>query len=367
MRRCVRHGMFAVAWTTEGRPQSPQAMEDDMHLTRRKVLHLGGAAALAYPSIALAQPYPARPVRVIVGFPPGGGYDILARLIGQWLTERLGQAFIIENRPSAGGNIGTETVVKAAADGYTLLLCGASNTINTTLYDRLSFNFTRDIAPVAGVTRSPLVLQVHPSVPVKTLPEFIAYAKANPGKIDMGSAGNGTPQHVSGELFKMMTGLNITHVPYRGSGPALIGVLGAQVHVLFEIDDIVDRVHQDRQAAPAGGDHRDPLAGAPGRPDGERVRAGLRGELMVWDRCAEEHARRDRRQAQPGGQCLPRRGESKGALRRDGGDSVCRDTRRVRQVHLGRYREVGQGHQVLEHQGGLIPVPRSGGAPKRTP
>jgi tripartite-type tricarboxylate transporter receptor subunit TctC len=234
MRRCVRHGMFAVASTTEGRPQSPQAMEDDMHLTRRKVLHLGGAAALAYPSIALAQPYPARPVRVIVGFPPGGGYDILARLIGQWLTERLGQAFIIENRPSAGGNIGTETVVKAAADGYTLLLCGASNTINTTLYDRLSFNFTRDIAPVAGVARSPLVLQVHPSVPVKTLPEFIAYAKANPGKIDMGSAGNGTPQHVSGELFKMMTGLNITHVPYRGSGPALIGVLGAQVHVLFE-------------------------------------------------------------------------------------------------------------------------------------
>jgi tripartite-type tricarboxylate transporter receptor subunit TctC len=207
-----------------------------MYPTRRKILRLGGAAAIAVaaPSISFASPYPSRPARIIVGFPPGGGYDILARVIGQWLTERLGQSFIIENRPSAGGNVGTETVVKAPPEGYTLLLCGASHAINTTLYDKLSFDFTLDIAPVAGVARSPLVMQVHPSVPAKTLQEFIAYAKANPGKIDMASAGNGTPQHVSGELFKMMTGVNITHVPYRGSGPALVGLLGGQVHLLFE-------------------------------------------------------------------------------------------------------------------------------------
>jgi tripartite-type tricarboxylate transporter receptor subunit TctC len=207
-----------------------------MHPTRRKVLHLGGAAAIAAatPSISFAKSYPSRPVRIIVGIPPGGGYDIIARLIGQWLSERLGQSFIIENRPSAGGNIGTETVVKVLPDGYTLLLCGASHTINTTLYDRLSFDFTLDIAPVAGIARAPIVMQVHPSVPAKTLPEFIAYAKANPGKIDMASAGNGTPQHVSGELFKMTTGVNMTHVPYRGSGPALVDLLGGQVHLLFE-------------------------------------------------------------------------------------------------------------------------------------
>src|SRR5262245_33418467 len=224
--------MEAQGWSSQ--PLQPK--EDVMPFTRRKFLHLGGAAAIAAaaPSIAFAQPYPARPVRIIVGFPPGGGYDILARLMGQWLSERLGQPFIIENRPSAGGNIGTETVVKAPPDGYTLLLCGASHTINTTLYENLSFNFTRDIAPVASIARAPLVMQVNLSVPAKTLPEFIAYAKANPGKIDMASAGNGTPQHVSGELFKMMTGIKLIHVPYRGTGPALVGLLGGQVHVLFE-------------------------------------------------------------------------------------------------------------------------------------
>jgi tripartite-type tricarboxylate transporter receptor subunit TctC len=207
-----------------------------MPLTRRKVLHLGGAAAIAaaVPSLASAQTYPTRPVRLIVGFPPGGGYDILARLMGQRLSERLGQPFIIENRPSAGGNIGTEAVVKALPDGYTLLLCGASHAINTTLYEKLSFNFILDIAPVASIARAPLVMQLHPSVPAKTVPEFIAYAKANPGKIDMASAGNGTPQHVSGELFKMMAGVNLTHVPYRGTGPALVGLLGGQVQIEFE-------------------------------------------------------------------------------------------------------------------------------------
>jgi len=207
-----------------------------MPLTRRKVLHLGGGAAIAaaVPSLASAQTYPTRPVRLIVGFPPGGGYDILARIMGQRLSERLGQPFIIENRPSAGGNIGTEAVVKALPDGYTLLLCGASHAINTSLYEKLSFNFILDIAPVASIARAPLVMQLHPSVPAKTVPEFIAYAKANPGKIDMASAGNGTPQHVSGELFKMMAGVNLTHVPYRGTGPALVGLLGGQVQIEFE-------------------------------------------------------------------------------------------------------------------------------------
>ena len=211
-----------------------------MPLTRRKLLRLGAGAtiAAAVPSLGCAQSYPTRPVRLIVGFPPGGGYDILARLMGQWLTERLGQPFIIENRPGAGGNLGTEAVVKALPDGYSLLLCGASHGINTTLYEKLGFNFPLDIAPVASFARAPLVMLVNPSVPAKTVPEFIAYAKANPGKIDMASAGNGTPQHVSGELFKMMAGVKMIHVPYRGTGPALVGLLGGQVQVLFEATSI---------------------------------------------------------------------------------------------------------------------------------
>ena len=191
-------------------------------------------ASLAAPRIARAQAYPARPVRLVVGFPAGGAADITARLMGQWLSERLGQAFVIENRPGAGTNIGTETVVKALPDGYTLLLVSAANTINATLYERLNFNFMRDVAPVAGLIRGPLVMEVHPSVPARTVPEFITYAKANPGKINMGSAGNGTPGHMSGELFKMTTGLDLVHVPYRGGAPALTDLLAGQVQVMFD-------------------------------------------------------------------------------------------------------------------------------------
>ena len=172
-------------------------------------------------------------MRIIVGFAPGGALDIMARLIGQWLSERLGQPFVIENRPGAGTNIGTETVVKAPPDGYTLLLAGTPNAINATLYEKLNFNFIRDIASVAGISRAPLVMAVHPSVPAKTVPEFIAYAKANPGKISMASAGIGAPSHVSGELFKMMAGVNVVHVPYRGAGPALVDLLAGQVQVGF--------------------------------------------------------------------------------------------------------------------------------------
>jgi tripartite-type tricarboxylate transporter receptor subunit TctC len=202
---------------------------------RRQFLHLAaGAAALPTASrIAMAQAYPARPVRIIVPFAPGGVSDTTARLIGQWLSERLGQQFVIDNRPGGGGNIGTEAVVRASPDGYMLLMVGAWNAINATLYDKLNFNFIRDIAPVASVIRSANVMVVNPSVPAKTVPEFIAYAKANPGKISMASAGSGAPSHVTGELFKMMASVDMVHVPYRSGGPALTDLLGGQVQVYF--------------------------------------------------------------------------------------------------------------------------------------
>ena len=206
-----------------------------MKLPRRNFLHLAtGAAALpAVSRIAWAQNYPTRPVRIIAATAPGGLPDILARLIAPWLSGRLGQQFVIDNRPGGGGNIGTEAVVRSPADGYTLLLCGTFNAINATLYDKLNFDFIRDIAPVAGIMRVPEVMVVNPSVPAQTVPEFIAYAKANPGKINLGSGGIGTPGHVDGELFKMMAGVELVHVPYRGGGPVMTDLLGGQVHVLF--------------------------------------------------------------------------------------------------------------------------------------
>jgi len=202
---------------------------------RRKFLHLAaGAAALpAVSRIAWAQAYPTRPVRIVVGLPPGGANDIVARLMGQWLSERLGQSFVIENRPGAAGSIGTEVVVRAPADGYTLLLVSSDSAINATLYEKLSFNFIRDIAPVAGIVRLPFLMLVNPSVPAKTVPEFIAYAKANPGKINMASPGIGTAPHLAGELFKTMAGLNLVHVPYRGGAPALTDLISGQVQVMF--------------------------------------------------------------------------------------------------------------------------------------
>jgi len=207
-----------------------------MKLPRRQFLHLAaGAAALpAVSRIARAQTYPARPVRIIVGNAAGSASDIIARLMGQWLSERLGQQFIVENRPGAGGNIATEAVTRSPPDGYTLLLVVSANTINATLYDKLNFNFLRDIAPVASIARVPLVMDVNPSVPAKTVPEFIAYAKANPGKINMASAGDGNISHVAGELFKFMAGVDMAHVPYRGSTPALTDLLGGQVQVMFD-------------------------------------------------------------------------------------------------------------------------------------
>jgi tripartite-type tricarboxylate transporter receptor subunit TctC len=212
-------------------------------------LHLAaGAAALSAASrIARAQAYPSRPVRIVAATAPGGLPDILARLIGPWLSRRLGQQFVIDNRPGGGGNIGTEAVVRASPDGYTLLLCGTFNAINATLYDKLNFVFLRDIAPVAGIMRVPTVMVVNPSVPAKTIPEFIAYAKANPGKINMASGGIGSIGHVTGELFKMTAGVDLVHVPYRGGGPVMTDLLGGQVQVLFGSTSLtIEQIRADK-------------------------------------------------------------------------------------------------------------------------
>jgi tripartite-type tricarboxylate transporter receptor subunit TctC len=208
-----------------------------MKPSRRQFLRLAaGAGALPVISrVAGAQTYPTRPVRIIVGFAAGGPTDIVARLIAQWLSERLGQEFVVENRPGAASNIGTEAALRAPPDGYTLLLVTSTNAVNVTFYENLNFNFMTDIAPVAGIIRVPFVMEVNPSIPAKTVPEFISYAKANPGKINMASGGTGTSVHIAGELFKMMAGVDLIHVPYRGSAPALTDMISGQVHVMFDI------------------------------------------------------------------------------------------------------------------------------------
>lgn len=205
-------------------------------LPRRDLLRLAaGAAALPVVSKARAEDYPARPVRIVIGFPPGGSTDVVARLIADWLSQRLGQPFIVENRPGAGTNIATEYVVQSVPDGYTLLMITASNPINTTLYGHLAFDFLRDIVPIGSIVRLPNVMEVNPAVPAKTVPEFIAYAKANPGKINMASGGIGSISHVSGELFQMMAGVKFLHVPYRGDAPALLDMVTGRVQVMFDL------------------------------------------------------------------------------------------------------------------------------------
>jgi tripartite-type tricarboxylate transporter receptor subunit TctC len=207
-----------------------------MKLQRRRFLQLaaGAAAVPVISGAASAQTYPARPVRIVIGYTPGGSADLTARLMGQWLSERLGQSFVIENRPGGGTNIATEAVVRAAPDGYTLLLVAPANAINATLYDKLNFDFLRDTEPVAGIIRFPNVVVVNPSLPIHSIPELIAYAKANPGKLNMASSGNGSTIHMSGELFKMLTGINMVHVPYRGGAPALTDLIAGQVQVMFD-------------------------------------------------------------------------------------------------------------------------------------
>jgi tripartite-type tricarboxylate transporter receptor subunit TctC len=210
--------------------------ETGMNLPRRPFIQFGAAAAvaLAFPQLASALDYPNRSVRIIVGFPPGGPTDIFARLIGQWLSDALGQPFVVENRPGAGSTIGIQAVVSAPSDGYTLLLVSTSAVISASYYRNLNFNMIRDITPVCGISNEPLVMVVNPAVPAKTVPEFIAYAKANPGKIVMASVGNGTTPHLAGELFKLMAGVDLLHVPYQGAAPALTDLLGGRADVMFE-------------------------------------------------------------------------------------------------------------------------------------
>jgi tripartite-type tricarboxylate transporter receptor subunit TctC len=253
-----------------------------MRLSRRRLMHLAvGVAALPAASrFASAQSYPARPVRIIVPFAAGGGTDITARVIAQWLSDRLGQQFVIENRPGGGTNIGTEAAAKAPADGYTLLMVGTSNTANPALYDKLNFDLLRDFAPVAAVVRAPHIVVVNPALPVRTIPEFIAYARANPGQVNMASAGNGTAGHLAGELFKMLVGLNMQHVPYRGGGPALLDLIAGQVQVYFAgMPEAIEYVRAGKVRALAVGT----AARAEALPDVPTVAEFVPGfESSVW-------------------------------------------------------------------------------------
>src|SRR5689334_11307088 len=223
-----------------------------MIITRRHLLQAGTvtAALPALSRLSQAQAYPSRPVRLLSGFPAGGANDILARVIGQWLSERLGQQFVVENRPGAAGNIATEVAVRAPADGYTLAMLTVTHAINASLYEKLNYDLIRDIAPVASIMRAPLVMDINEAFPAKTVADFIAYAKANPGKINMGSAGIGTPPHVAGELFKMMTGIDMVHVPYRGGAPALTDLLGGQIQVMFAVlPEVIEQIRAGKLRA----------------------------------------------------------------------------------------------------------------------
>src|SRR5262245_34873629 len=326
-----------------------------MKLPRRTFLHLAaGAAALPATSrIAWAQAYPSRPVRIVLPFAPGGVNDITARLIGQLLTERLGQQFLIENRTGGGGNIGIEAVVRSPADGYTLLVVGTTAAINATLFEKLNYNFIRDIAPVASIIRVPHVMQVNPSLPVATVPEFIAYAKANPGKISMGSGGNGSPAHVTGELFKMMTGVNLTHVPYRGAGPAITDLLGGQIQVTFtDMAASIEYITAGKLRALAV----TTATRSEALPDIPTVGDFVSGfEASQWvGLCApKNHAAGDHRKAQYGDQYGARRSQVEGTVRRLRRHGAARLARRLRQTHRRRHREMGQGGEVVGCKAGV--------------
>ena len=326
-----------------------------MHFSRRLFLRLAaGAVALSASSrITQAQAYPSRPVRLIVGLAAGGGQDIVARLMGQWLSDRLGRQFIIENRPGASGNLALEAVANAAPDGYTLALLGVNNAINASLYNKPGFEFLRDIVPVAGIMRVPLVMVVHPSFPATTVPEFIAYAKANPGKINMGSGGNGTSIQVSGELFKLMTTVEMLHVPYRGGALALRDLVGGQIQVMFDtMPECIELVR--------AGTLR-PLAvttatRSPVLPDLPTIGDFLPGyefERMVRRRRAPQYAGRHRRQAQPGDQCGPRRSKAQGTACRSRRHSDRGFPRRFCKIRSRRCGEVGEGGQVRWGEGGV--------------
>ena len=317
-----------------------------MQFLRRNLLHFAGAAATTstFSRIAYAEGYPTKTGSADRWLPSGGGTDVAARLIGQWLSERLGQPVVIDNRPGAGSTIATEVAARADADGYTLLLVSTAHAINATLYDRLNYDFARDIAPVAGFMRVPNVLVVNPSLPVKSLPEFIEFAKAHPARINVASGGNGTSQHLSGELFKMMTGLNIIHVPYRGAAPALADLVGGQVQVMFgDMPSTLEFIKAGKLRAPC--DYNgDTIRGDARSADRERVRAELQIQRLVWHRRAQEHAGQDRGQDQQGTQHCSRRPEDEGATCRIGRHAARRalrqDFARLIAVETAKWAEV---------------------------
>ncbi len=305
-----------------------------MKLPRRTFLHLAAGAA-AFPAasrIARAQAYPSRPVRLISGFPAGGPSDILARLMAPWLSERLGQSFIVENRPGAASNIATETVLHGAADGYTLLIVTPANMINATLYDNLNYDFIGDTAPIAGFIRVPQVLEVHPSVPAKTVPEFIAYAKANPGKLNMASAGNGTVQHVASELFKFMTGVDMLHVPYRSQTPALVDMLSGRDQVMFDTVPASLQYLKSGNLRALAVTTSTRFNGLPDVPVLADYVPGYEFERRVWHRRSQRHAHRNRQQPQHGNQRGSNRPADGGTTYRTRRYNAYRDARRVWQA-----------------------------------
>ena len=289
-----------------------------MKLPRRRFLHVAASAAMlpALSRIASAASYPTRPVTIIVPVPPGGALDILARLMGQWLSQHMGQPFVIENRPGGGTNIGVDVVVRAPADGYTLLLIPGSVTANATLYTKLNFNFIRDIAPIAMISSLPLVMEINLSIPAKTVPEFVAWAKANPGKVSMASGGTGSTSHIGGELFKMMTGIDMVHVPYHGGAPALTDLMGGQVQVYFSpLPELLVAIKGGKVRALAV-TTGDAVGGAAGRADHRRIRSRLRGKYVARHRRAKKHAARNHHEPQQGNQRCSRRSQDQGASRR---------------------------------------------------
>ena len=325
-----------------------------MKLPRRRFLHLAaGAAALPAASrIARAQAYPSRPLSLLVFVPAGGTPDIVARLVGQAMSQRLGQSVVIENRPGAGGNLALQTVARAPADGYTLLLVATPHAVNVTLYEKSPVTVTRDIVPVASINKDLFVLLANPSFPAKNTAEFIAYAKANPGKVNISSSGTGNLTHLSGVLFRMMTGIDVVHVPFKGTPAAHAALLAGEVHSMFDAVGAALPQIQSGKLRALGVSAR-AAAGAAGCRADRRCRPWLCGDRHARRGCSQGYAPRDRRAAQPGGQRGTGRSRAKGAHGRPRQRNIHRLTRRLRQDHRRGDREVGQGGQVRRPQGGL--------------
>ena len=326
-----------------------------MRLPRRRLLQLAaaGVAAPALPRSASALDYPTRPLRWILGFAPGGGSDTVTRIMAQWLSQRLGQSVVVENKPGASTNISIQAAVSSPPDGYTLLFVAASSAVNVTLFDNLPFNLLRDIAPVAGLIDFSLVMVVNAAGSAKTVPAFIANAKANPGKLTMASYGTGSTSHLAGELFKSMTGTSMIHVPYRGEAPALTDIIGGQVDMMFAtLTGALPHLQSGalRVLAVAAKTRSEFL---PEVPTVAGIGSRIRGEFLVRRRRPGRHAARDHREAQPRDQCGPRRPRHQGAARSGGDHADFLHAGRVRRLCGGRNRQVGQGRQGVRRQAGV--------------